>query len=87
MIGNTLSQAFAKPNFQRFFRTMEDSIEFGQLDVTLPDGSTYCVKGKQPGPHGIVHLRSWGAIPRIAGGGELGLAEVYMDGLIDTAYL
>jgi cyclopropane-fatty-acyl-phospholipid synthase len=87
VIGNTLSQAFAKPNFQRFFRTMEQGIQFGQLDVTLPDGSTYSVTGNKPGPHGIVHLRSWGAIPRIAGGGELGLAEVYMDGLIDTTNL
>ena len=84
MIGNTLGQAIAKPVFNRFFRTMESGIEFGRLDVRLPDGSDHSVKGSKPGPEASVVLNSWGAIPRIAGGGELGLAEVYMDGLVDT---
>lgn len=84
MIGNSLSQAIGKSAFNRFFRSLEAGIGFGQLDVTLPDGSVHTAKGKQAGPHAVVSLHSWGAIPRIAGGGELGLAEVYMDGLIET---
>ena len=56
MIGNTLSQVIAKPSFERFFRTMETGIEFGQLDVTLPDGSVHVAKGKTDGPHATVHL-------------------------------
>ena len=84
MIANSLSQAFAKPVFTRFFRTMETGIKYGRLDVQLPDGSQHSVVGTDAGPEASVTLHTWGAIPRIAGGGELGLAEVYMDGLFDT---
>ena len=84
MIGDAISQAFARPAFIRLFSSMEGSVEYGTLSVTLPDGSVHSVSGKNPGPDAVLELKTWAAIPRIAGGGELGVSEVYMDGLIDT---
>ena len=84
MIGDAISQAFARPAFTRLFSSMEGSVEYGTLSLTLPDGSVHTVSGKNPGPDAVLELKSWGAIPRIARGGELGVSEVYMDGLIDT---
>ncbi len=84
MIGNVISQAFARPALNRLFGSMEGRVLYGHLRVILPDGSSHEVKGSKPGSDATLTLTSWSAIPRIAGGGELGVAEVYMDGLIET---
>ena len=44
----------------------------GRIDVSLPDGSNRTLGGRGPGPHAIVHLRSWRALVRLAASGSVG---------------
>ena len=45
MIGNVISQAFARPALNRLFGSMEGRVLYGHLRVILPDGSSHEVKG------------------------------------------
>lgn len=56
----------------------------GRLTLHLPDGSTRAFEGAGPGPAAEIRLRSPKALRRLLSGGELGLAESYMDGEWDT---
>ncbi len=52
----------------------------GSLRVTLPDGRSFFVGGKAPGPNAEVRLRNWKLPRRALLGGTIGLAESYVDG-------
>lgn len=57
-----------------------ERIRHGQLDVTLPDGSTMVLGGALPGPRAAMHLHRWRPVLRLAMEGDLGLAFSYRDG-------
>ena len=54
-------------------------IRMGKLKVVAPDGSIFLFQG-EPGPEATVILRHVDTARRIMFGGDLGLAEAYMDG-------
>ncbi len=54
-------------------------IRVGKLKVVAPDGSVFLFQG-EPGPEATVILRHVDTARRIMFGGDLGLAEAYMDG-------
>lgn len=56
----------------------------GELTVRMPDGSEHRFSGPTPGPSARVEVRDASAARRIALGGDMGLAESYMDGAWDT---
>jgi cyclopropane-fatty-acyl-phospholipid synthase len=56
----------------------------GSLDVRLPDGSPWLVRGAQPGPRAEVLLRRPGLLGRLMRGGSVALGEAYMDGWFDS---
>ncbi|MGD1878062.1 MAG: class I SAM-dependent methyltransferase [Kiloniellaceae bacterium] len=56
----------------------------GRLTMHLPDDRTLAFEGAEPGPAAEIRLRSPRAFRRLLSGGELGLAESYMDGEWDT---
>lgn len=52
----------------------------GSLKVTVPDGRTFIVGGRAPGPDAELVLHNWNLPGRAFSGGTIGVAESYMDG-------
>lgn len=59
-------------------------IRVGELTLVTPEGSACHFRGEAPGPQGNIVIRELGAIRRTFWGGDLGLAEAYMDGQWET---
>jgi cyclopropane-fatty-acyl-phospholipid synthase len=59
-------------------------IELGELTVFTPTGHRHVFAGARPGPVATLSLRTKRAARRILFGGNVGFAEAYMDGDIDT---
>jgi cyclopropane-fatty-acyl-phospholipid synthase len=59
-------------------------MKVGALGVILPDGRRLAYRGTAPGPHGIVVLKSYNALKRVASAGSLGFGEAYLDGEWDS---
>jgi len=55
-------------------------IRVGCLKLVAPDGSVFRFEGETPGPEGVIYIRHIDAVRRTLWGGDLGLAEAYMDG-------
>ncbi len=64
-----------------------DHLEFGKIELFMPDGKMRVFKGRRPGPSAALSLRDWRVISRLAVHGDIGFAEDYKDGLWDTANL
>ena len=56
----------------------------GTLDVTLPDGRAVRLGGLEPGPAAAMKLYSYGFASRLLKGGDIGIAEAYLQGEWDT---
>ncbi len=56
----------------------------GTLDVTLPDGRTLQLGGMEPGPSAAMKLYNYGFASRLLNGGDIGIAEAYLNGEWDT---
>ena len=56
----------------------------GELAVEMPDGREHRFTGAVPGPSARIVIRDTAVTRRIALGGDIGLAEGYMDGAWDT---
>jgi cyclopropane-fatty-acyl-phospholipid synthase len=59
-------------------------IEIGRLTVFVPSGRRHQFAGPRPGPDATLVLRAPRAARRILFGGNVGFAEAYMDGEIDS---
>ena len=59
-------------------------IRVGRLKLVAPDGSAFHFQGATPGPEAVILLRNLDAVRRTLFGGDLGLAEAYMDGHWET---
>ena len=58
-------------------------LRVGKLRVVAPDGTPHVFEG-EPGPEAVIILRHVDAARRVLFGGDLGLAEAYMDGQWET---
>src|SRR6201996_6798096 len=56
----------------------------GTLDVTLPDGRTVRMGGAEPGPAAAMTLYGYGFASRLLNGGDIGIAEAYLNSDWDT---
>jgi cyclopropane-fatty-acyl-phospholipid synthase len=56
----------------------------GTLDVTLPDGRKVRLGGVEPGPAAAMTLTNYGFASRLLNGGDIGIAEAYLNGDWDT---
>jgi cyclopropane-fatty-acyl-phospholipid synthase len=56
----------------------------GTLDITLPDGRTLRMGGLEPGPSAAMTLYGYGFASRLVNGGDIGIAEAYLQGEWDT---
>lgn len=67
----------------QFLRSLE-GIRFGQLRLTMPDGTMPLFAGHEPGPDAALTIHNWGVVPALAAKGDIGLTEAYRDGWCDT---
>src|SRR6516162_3424874 len=56
----------------------------GTLDITLPDGRTVRTGGIEPGPAAAMTVHNYGFATRLVNGGDIGIAEAYLNGDWDT---
>lgn len=56
----------------------------GTLDVSLPDGRRVRLGGAEPGPAAAMHIRDLDFASRLINGGDIGIAEAYLQGEWDT---
>lgn len=68
----------------RILMHMLKGVRIGRLDVTLPNGETRHFTGIEPGPHGVLNIKSNRLIRHVLTGGEVGFGEAYLEDLWDT---
>lgn len=56
----------------------------GRLDMTVPDGRTLRFTGKEKGPHADLIVHDPKFVRQVLSKGDIGFAEVFMDGKVDT---
>jgi cyclopropane-fatty-acyl-phospholipid synthase len=56
------------------------NIRHGRLRVRLPNGAVLSSPTDETGPQGLVSIKRWRALRRLALGGAVGFAESYVDG-------
>ena len=69
--------------YKMFFKIL-DRIQYGNLQLTTPEGKILEFKGKNKGISVNIILRSWNAIDYIINRRDIGFAEGYIDMLWDT---
>ena len=75
------------PVIQRFLNTVS-RLSAGEIDLILPDGSTYkLTSGGAPGPHIWMRINRWRAVRKFLTQGDFGFVESYMDGDWDCSEL
>ena len=55
-------------------------LKAGRLDIAMPDGRRLRVEGQQPGPAASIVVRDIRFARRMASGGDIGMAEAFLDG-------
>ena len=60
------------------------NMTFGTITVRIPDGRTFRVDGRKPGPEATLVLHNWNLPQRAFMRGTIGVAESYMDGDWDS---
>ena len=87
---NTITQVIRDPRAAgqpwsvRLLCRLLSRIRIGELQLVVPDGSALHFRGQHPGPQCAIFIRDLDLIRRTLWGGDLGLAEAYLDGQWDT---
>mgnify|MGYP002780888942 CR=1 FL=1 len=61
-----------------------EATEFGSFELTLPDGSWHRYEGRQPGADAKLTIHNWRALWNMAARGDVGFAEEYRYGNVDS---
>jgi len=72
------------PRVVRLAMSFGARLRRGTLDVTLPDGRRFRMGGVEPGPAAEMRLYSYGFASRLINGGDIGIAEAYLNREWDT---
>jgi cyclopropane-fatty-acyl-phospholipid synthase len=72
------------PRLARLALGLAARLKRGTLDITLLDGRVVRMGGLEPGPAAAMTLHSYSFAPRLINGGDIGIAEAYLDGEWDT---
>ena len=72
------------PRLARFALGFAARLRRGTLDITLLDGRVVRMGGLEPGPAAAMTLHSYSFAPRLINGGDIGIAEAYLNGEWDT---
>ena len=68
------------PIFHRILDRIDDGLETGGIDATLPDGTHRLLGGRAPGPVPVVAVHRWRALSRLVTGGSIGWYRGWRDG-------
>ncbi|WP_346294595.1 cyclopropane-fatty-acyl-phospholipid synthase family protein [Rhodopseudomonas sp. P1] len=72
------------PRLVRMALAFGARLQRGTLDVTLPDGRRFRLGGTEPGPAAEMRLHSYAFASRLINGGDIGIAEAYLNREWDT---
>jgi len=56
----------------------------GNLDIILPSGRTFDIRGREAGPHGVLRVRDFRFLRRVLAAGDIGFCDGYVAGEWDT---
>lgn len=59
-------------------------LRVGRLAIQFPDGRRHAVEGPEPGPDAALEIRDLRGLQRLIRGGDMGFAEAYMAGEVDS---
>lgn len=76
-----------RPAMARMMLGMFEQLEYGHLALTTPDGEKIEFTGRHPGIRADLVINDWKACATIVRRGDIGVAETYRDGMIDTSSL
>ena len=66
------------PRHLRFFVPIAARLEWGSLSLILPDGQKVLVRGREPGKHAQVQIKSYRCLLRLMRAANVGWAEGYL---------
>ena len=72
------------PRLARLALGFAAKLKRGTLDITLLDGRVVRMGGHEPGPAAAMTLHSYSFAARLIKGGDIGIAEAYLNGEWDT---
>jgi cyclopropane-fatty-acyl-phospholipid synthase len=72
------------PRTVRLALSFASRLRRGTLDITLLDGRVVRMGGVEPGPAAAMTLHSYAFASRLINGGDIGIAEAYLNGEWDT---
>jgi cyclopropane-fatty-acyl-phospholipid synthase len=72
------------PRLARLALGFAAKLRRGTLDITLLDGRVLRMGGLEPGPKAAMTLHSYSFASRLINGGDIGIAEAYLNGEWDT---
>lgn len=68
---------------RRLLQALND-IRYGTLTLNLPDDTSLVFEGVEPGEQANLELRDWRALDEIFTRGQMGFADAYINGLLNT---
>ncbi|MBA5776438.1 class I SAM-dependent methyltransferase [Stappia sp. F7233] len=68
------------PRLARLGLSIALRLRYGSLTVTVPDGRTFRIPGKERGPDADLTIHHWGFARRLVDGGDIGVGESFMAG-------
>lgn len=78
--GSGLLGRLVAPAFIKLLDVLDDRLQVGGIEATLPDGSLRRIGFHADGPVAIVHLRSWLALVRLQTSGSVGWYRAWEKG-------
>lgn len=75
----------AMPFKATLFVKMLERLEHGSISLTLPNQESYCFEGKHQGIKADLQVKNWAAFGKILQSGDIGVAEAYRDGWIESS--
>lgn len=70
--------------WENLFHRAVDHLRVGRLAILFPDGKRHAVEGTEPGPAAELEIRDMRGLQRLMRGGDMGFAEAYMAGEVDS---
>jgi cyclopropane-fatty-acyl-phospholipid synthase len=69
--------------FRQAFAQMQ-KMNYGRIDVVLPDGRAFRAQGKRPGPAAVIEIHNTDCFARLLREGDLGFSDAYLEGWWST---